>query len=149
VISRLADCDWAHFACHAHVEPANPSASHLALHDQPLTVADIDRLKLSDPELAYLSACSTGITPTFLAAEAIHLGSAFQLAGFRHVIATFWRVKDNRAYAMANSIYARLPRRTGLPPSAFATALHHAVRQARAEEPNLPASWAGYFHSGP
>ncbi|MGW7290763.1 CHAT domain-containing protein [Streptomyces xiamenensis] len=149
VVARMPDCDWAHFACHAHIESANPSASHLVLHDQPLTVADIDRLKLSDPELAYLSACSTGMTTALLATESIHLGSAFQLAGFRHVIATYWKARDNRAYDMARSFYSRLPRHTNLPPSVFATALHHAVRQVRAADPNLPASWAGYFHSGP
>lgn len=149
VLDRLTDCDWAHFACHAHVDQRNPSASYLVLHDQPVTVTDIDRLRLTAPELAYLSACSTGSAPVLLAAEAIHLASAFQLAGFGHVIATLWKANDSRASTMASSFYARLPRQTGLPPAAFATALHHAICQARDADPNLPASWAGYFHTGP
>ncbi|TXC97442.1 CHAT domain-containing protein [Streptomyces sp. ISID311] len=149
VLDSLSECDWAHFACHAHPDEEYASGSRLILHDQPVTVTDIDRLRLHHAELVYLSACSTAAAPESLAAESLHLGSAFQLAGFRHVIATLWNVQDGAAAQIAHSFYERLPRQAALPSDAAARALHHAVRHARDREPFLPSRWAAHYHTGP
>jgi hypothetical protein len=141
VLAALNHCERVHFACHAHNDPGNPSGSHLVLHDQPLLVTDIERLSLDTAELAYLSACSTALTSAELSSEAVHLGSAFQLAGFRHVIATLWRVDDETAAEIAAQFYMN-----GHMEPAFA--LHEAVRQVRERYPMLPTRWAGYQHTG-
>lgn len=38
--------------------------------------------------------------------ESIHLGSAFHLVGFRHVIATLWQVHDQTAAQITRTFYA-------------------------------------------
>jgi CHAT domain-containing protein len=72
VLDALPQCGWAHFACHAHNDTSTPSTSHLLLHDQPLMITDLNRMRLPTAELAYLSACSTARTSVALAGEAIH-----------------------------------------------------------------------------
>ena len=94
VLAALPAGRWAHFACHGASDLSNPSASCLLLTDhrqRPLTVVDVARLRLDDAGLAFLSACSTARPGGRLADEAIHLASAFQLAGVpacdRHLVA--------------------------------------------------------------
>ncbi len=43
-----------------------------------------------------------------LADEAVRLASAFQLAGYRHVIATLWPIGDRHAVNLAARIYTTL-----------------------------------------
>jgi hypothetical protein len=87
VLTALPEARWAHLACHGHSDMADPSSSHLLLADhmsEPLTVEDLIGLRM-DVELAFLSACSTARPGGRLADESIHLASACQLAGYRHV----------------------------------------------------------------
>lgn len=59
VIRALPEAQWAHFACHSLANLTSPSASCLALSDyliQPLTVTDIARLRMTDADMAFLSA---------------------------------------------------------------------------------------------
>jgi tetratricopeptide (TPR) repeat protein len=142
VTAALPSSGWAHFACHAHHDPAHPSGSHLVLHDQPLLVTDLQRLRAPDARLAYLSACSTARSTGEFAGESIHLGSAFRLVGFRHVIATLWQVHDQTAAQIARAFYAA----HGSDDPALA--LHRAVRAAREAEPLLPTRWAAHIHTG-
>jgi CHAT domain-containing protein len=53
---------------------------------------------------AFLSACHTFTGVLSLADEAIRLASAFQVAGYRHVIATLWWISDPRAPEVADSV---------------------------------------------
>ncbi len=97
VLAALPGARWAHFACHGMADLADPSASNLLLHDhqtRPLRVVDVARLRLDDADLAFLSACETARPGGRLTDEAIQLASAFQLAGYRHVVATLWPVSD-------------------------------------------------------
>jgi CHAT domain-containing protein len=141
---------WAHFACHGFNSIDQPSASSLLLHDhqsQPLTVIDIARLRLDRAEFAFLSACSTARTSAGLADEAIHLASAFQLAGYRHVIGTLWEVGDRSAARIAARVYATVAGNdAGVDISA--EALHHAVRELRARAADRPSAWASHIHIG-
>jgi tetratricopeptide (TPR) repeat protein len=143
VTAALPSSGWAHFACHAHHDPAHPSGSQQVLHDQPLLVTDLQRLRASHARLAYLSACSTARSTGEFAGESIHLGSAFRLVGFEHVIATLWQVHDQTAAQIARSFYAAY----GSDDPALA--LHRAVRAAREAEPLLPTRWAAHIHTGP
>jgi len=144
VSSALPSVNWVHFACHAHSDPASPSNSHLLLHDRPMSVAEVSRLRLESAELAYLSACSTARGSAELADEAIHIASAFQLAGYRHVVGALWPLDDTTASRVAQGFYSHLT--NGTSP---ADALHVVIRGIRDEQPITPSQWAAYVHAGP
>ncbi len=147
VQAALADASWAHFACHAATNPDTPSLGGLHLHDGVLPVAEVSRRDLPEAQLAYLSACSTGHAGRRHVDEVIHLASAFQLAGFQHVIASLWPLDDGVAAAAADRFYRLLPDTPSADRAAFA--LHEVVRELRAEHPNQPHLWASLVHSGP
>ena len=125
VLTRLASCSAAHFACHGANDPADPSGSRLLLHDHrdaPLTVSALASVRLDHARLAYLSACNTALsTHIQLIDEAIHLTSAFQIAGYPHVIGTLWAIDDRVAVQIADSFYAKIIGRNPAPPSMPAT----------------------------
>ncbi|KAG5813605.1 hypothetical protein H9Q74_012624 [Fusarium xylarioides] len=116
VLAHLRRCKIFHFAGHGYTDTADPSKSQLYLKDweaNPLTVASLLELNLRQegPFLAYLSACGTGqIKSQKLFDEGIHLISACQLAGFRHVIGTLWEVNDQSCVDMAAIIYEEMLR---------------------------------------
>ncbi|WP_280253099.1 CHAT domain-containing protein [Nocardia abscessus] len=147
VLAALPDATWVHFACHAGVDFTAPSRSGLCLHDATLTLPQISRLQLTHAELAYLSACFTAHPGIQHADESLHPASAFQMAGFRHVIASLWPLDDAIAAATATAFYRHLPSA----PTAdhAATALHRAICDLRAEHPARPDLWAALIHSGP
>ncbi|MFC7304565.1 CHAT domain-containing protein [Streptomyces monticola] len=154
VLGRLPRCAIAHFACHGVSDPKDPSRSRLLLHDHattPLTVSALAKADLEGAQLAYLSACGTAAPgSTDLLDEAIHLTSAFQLAGFPHVIGTLWPISDRLAVDIAESFYTHLT--TGSPgtldPGQAASALHDTVRTVRDRYPATPSLWAAYINSG-
>jgi tetratricopeptide (TPR) repeat protein len=153
VFTHLADCGIAHFACHGSSDPTDPSLSMLLLHDHqadPLTVASLAPVDLATARLAYLSACDTAVTAdTPLRDEAIHLASAFQLAGFPHVIGTLWSINDRLAADVAAAFYTRL--NTGgssLDTGQAAHALHHSLHAVIADLRRTPSLWAAFLHSG-
>jgi hypothetical protein len=157
VLGLLSTCSIAHFACHGVSDPTDPSHSRLLLHDHdtaPLTVAALAPVRLDHAQLAYLSACETAVTShTQLLDEAIHLASAFQLAGYPHVIGTLWAINDYRAVQIADAFYAALTAgrgngRPALNSSQAADALHRAVRTVRQTLPTTPSIWAAHLHAG-
>ncbi|MFD9461921.1 CHAT domain-containing protein [Streptomyces sp. NPDC060027] len=154
VLSRLADCSIAHFACHAVSDAVDPSHSGLLLHDHqtsPMTIARLASVDLDQARLAYLSACRTALTADLrLVDEAIHLTSAFQLAGFRHVIGTLWEVNDRLAARVADRFYSSLLSSTGrIEDDRVAAALHNTMREQRNKYIELPSLWAAHVHVGP
>jgi len=150
VLDRLPGYEWAHFSCHAATDPADPAGSYLLVHDhahKPLRVLDISRLHLDTAEFAYLSACNTAVTTPDLVNESIHIVTAFQLAGYRHVIGTLWEVNDAVAALIAGRVYAGLAANDHAVEHA-ATCLHQAVRMVRDRYPRRPALWAAHVHVG-
>ncbi|MFI1916578.1 CHAT domain-containing protein [Nocardia sp. NPDC020380] len=155
VLAQLPACTIAHFACHGASDPADPSQSQLLLHDHRtdrFTVAALAPIRLEHAQLAYLSACETALTvDTRLIDEAIHLSSAFQLAGYPHVIATLWAVNHRFSVRIADEFYDALTTATepGTPidASGAAEALHRAIRKVRNKFPE-PAFWAAHLHAG-
>jgi len=111
VLSALSSCKIFHFAGHGSTHGSDPSGSYLLLKDwktDPLTVASLlkTNLRKQTPFLAYLSACGTGrINLNKFLDEGLHLISAYQLAGFRHVIGTLWEVNDMSCVEMATTTY--------------------------------------------
>lgn len=153
VVSALHHHAHAHFACHALGDPESPSGSRLVLHDHavhPLTVRDLARLRLPSVRLAYLSACDTLRTSPELADEAVHIVSAFQMAGFPHVVGSLWHVDDAIGAEVALSVYEALHTGDGtLDVARAAEALHRAVRALRDTYPQTPSLWACQVHAGP
>ena len=154
VLRQLNDCEIAHFICHGVTDPVDPSRSRLLLgvHRQstPLTVSELASVRLDSARLAYLSACSTARNEVAdLADESIHLASAFQLAGFQHVIGTLWEVDAEVAKVVANEFYHRISAERGFPDvNRSANALHTITRDLRRDDPEAPFTWAGYLHVG-
>ncbi|GAA2047575.1 CHAT domain-containing protein [Catenulispora yoronensis] len=145
----------AHFACHGISDLTTPRDSRLLLADHrhhPLSVEAVSRLELK-ADLAFLSACETTNTPAQLTEEALHITSAFQLAGYRHVIGTQWQVNDTAARQVAAEFYRRLTAGgTRSPdPELSPFALHDAVRLVRSSGQAVatPTRWAAHVHVGP
>lgn len=113
VAASLDDIRIFHFAGHGSAT-RDPLKSHMLLEDwetKPLSVETLleTNLATQSPFLAYLSACHTSNNVNeILAAESLHLGAAFRLAGFRHVIGTLWEVDDSLCVDMARETYQRL-----------------------------------------
>jgi CHAT domain-containing protein len=143
VTAALPDATWAHFACHADADLNAPARSGLHLHDGMLFVPDISRLRLTSAELAYLSACSTAHPGIRDADQSIHLASAFQLSGFRHVIASLWPLNDQIAATAAGLFYRNL---TSADDSS--SSLRQVAFELRARHPDRPDYWAALIHSG-
>ncbi|KAF4415863.1 30S ribosomal S17P [Fusarium acutatum] len=114
VLSHLRNCRIFHVAGHGYNDTVDASKSQLYLKDwqaDPFTVASLLELNLHQegPFLAYLSACGTGqIKSQQLFDEGIHLISAYQLAGIRHVIGTLWEVNDQSCVDMAAIVYEEI-----------------------------------------
>jgi len=149
VLREMASHNWVHFACHGLQNVNDPAAGSIILSDGPLPILDIAALQLSNPDFAFLSACHTltGVVP--LADEAIHLASAFQVAGYRHVIATLWWISDLFAPDVAHSVYQTLCRNGIVNPDLAAEAIHLAIAEQRRAHPSQPGLWAAYAHTGP
>ena len=129
------------------VEPQHRPACPVRAYGPVASLALVD---LGRAELAYLSACDTALISTSeLIDEAIHLTTAFQLAGFPHVIGTLWEINDQLSVTIADTFYATLRTSQGsVDTSQAARALHHVVRSVRDELPHTPSLWAAYIHAG-
>jgi tetratricopeptide (TPR) repeat protein len=138
IISYLPSCKIFHFAGHGHTDNNDPSQSYLLLEDwesenNRLTVATLMEMNLRErpPFLAYLSACGTGeINDETLLDESLHLISACQLAGFRHVIGTLWEVNDESCVDMAKITYEGM-RDGAITDESICRGLHKATRELR------------------
>ncbi|KAG7429491.1 hypothetical protein Forpi1262_v009459 [Fusarium oxysporum f. sp. raphani] len=151
VLRDLKSCSLFHFAGHGRVDLQEPSLSCLLLDDweeSPLTVGDLRDSKFQDnpPFLAFLSACSTGVNPADkLDNEGIHLISAFQLAGFRHVVGTLWEVVDEHCVDVARVFYETM-RDEGMTDDIVCQALHRAVRLLRDRLTLFGTTRRGFSH---
>ena len=161
-LNALKHCEIAHLACHATADQLRPTQSALLLGRnvlERLTVEDIMKMDFDThghAPVAYLSACSTAeIKVQNLADESIHLASAFQLAGFMHVVGTLWAADDDAAVEIAGKFYEGLEfydrqlfdqRGSG----SVAYALHYAVQHYRSIPGNnlAVAKWAPFIHLG-
>lgn len=146
VIDALTEVGVAHFGCHATSDPAEPSGGVLHLPSgDPLTVREICRARPRAARLAFLTACSTARTSRRLANEAIHLSSAFLVAGFSEAVGTLWEIDSRDAERVTADFYRQI---TGRSPRDGAIALHHSVRALRNERPGDPHVWSAYVHAG-
>ncbi|MFJ5992896.1 CHAT domain-containing protein [Lentzea sp. NPDC092896] len=147
VTQLLEDHRWAHFCCHGHQDITEPANGQIRLWDRPLTVRDLVALRLTQAELAFLSACDTAVGGIALIDESISLASGLSAAGYRHVIGTLWSADDGQSPAVADAVYATLVRPEGV--DAAALAVHRATRELHRRLPRRPEVWACYVHVGP
>ncbi|OIK28696.1 CHAT domain-containing protein [Streptomyces malaysiense] len=152
VLTALEARRTVHFACHAVADRRVPSRSRLLLYDhreRPLTVREIAGVSNPAGALCYLSACATTMSAPRLADEFVHITSAFQLAGFSHVIGTLWPVSDVHAATVATRCYEALRGPGGtLETWRAAAAVSAAARSVRDLMPGSPLHWAGHVHWG-
>ncbi|EMT65582.1 Putative 30S ribosomal protein S17P-like protein [Fusarium odoratissimum] len=144
VMSQMLQCEIFHFAGHGQTDNHDPSKSNLILEDGKLMVANLleQNLRKSSPFLAYLSACGTGrVHNERFFDESIHLISAFQLAGFRHVIGTLWEVNDRLCVDMARITYEEI-RDSGMTDKSVCLGLHKAARELRQRLSNAQTNTA-------
>ncbi|MET8232525.1 CHAT domain-containing protein [Micromonospora sp. NPDC005298] len=149
VLAALPGQPVAHLSCHGTQDLRAPAWGRLALAGGALHVRDLWRPAANPAALAVLSACETVRGGAALPDEALTLGTAFQLAGFRHVIGALWSISDALTAQLCADVYDGLAVPGGIAPDRAATALHLAVRRLRAALPGLPDTWAGYAHLGP
>jgi CHAT domain len=144
VSDALDSCSWAHFACHGMSQGIN---STFSLYDGELHLGQIASKRLPTAQFAFLSVCHAA---TGHPGEAMHLAGGFQFSGFPSVIATMWRICDEDAPIVAESVYQHLFRNglTSCDPAEAATALNHAVLHLR-EDPSVTVDrWAPFIHFG-
>lgn len=160
VLRKLPVIEVVHFACHAFSDPTNPSNSHILLQKPGETELIVDRLSLSQianvvtqgqAQIAFLSACSTAeVKASKLADEGLHLASAFQVAGFGHVIGALWSADDDVCVRVAEIFYTNLVKadQAMCSDGVVALALRKAVLQVRSEYSGSPRLWAPFIHLG-
>ena len=73
----------------------------------------------------------------------VHLASAFQLAGYRHVIGTLWPIGDQPAVDFAELAYPAIAAGTDV-----AAAVRAATRTMRDRYADNPLAWASHVHVG-
>ncbi|KAG8702823.1 hypothetical protein FRC08_003222 [Ceratobasidium sp. 394] len=149
VLAAMEQHSWMHLACHASQDPKKPTASAFHLYDGPLDLATITRKRLTNADLAFLSACQTATGDHDLPEEAVHLAAGMIMAGYRRVIATMWSIEDKDAPLVADRFYAYMLDESMPNTNKAAKALHHAVGCLRGEVGVKEfARWAPYIHIG-
>ena len=133
VLSALKGCKIFHFAGHGRTDPSDPLKSSLIVRDGSLTVASLFDINLQGekPFMAYLSACGTGqIKDDRFVDEGLHLISACQLAGFRHVLGSLWEVNDQSCVDVAVLLYEWMKTHQ-VSDASVSGGLHHAAMALR------------------
>ncbi|MFJ9682024.1 CHAT domain-containing protein [Streptomyces sp. NPDC101194] len=138
---------WVHLSCHGGQQLLRPSEGGLVLHDEVLTVADLRADRHAHGEFAFLSACKTALGGAAVPDEAINVASAFQYAGWQHVIGTLWSVGSIATEELSADLYRTLVRGGALRSEGTAAALNDAVRRLRAAG-YPPLVWAPFAHVG-
>ncbi|KAJ9666406.1 hypothetical protein H2201_003594 [Coniosporium apollinis] len=159
VLSALQSAAYVHLATHGFSNASDPSKSALLLSDGALDVRKITRARLAKPRLAYLSACQTLASEgEELRDECLHITSAFQCAGFPHVVGTLWAVWDRCAADIGEEFWKSLIqyKRSGdreesqdvdVSGDRVARALHQAVKKLRDRGEDI-IRWGSFVHSG-
>lgn len=145
VLSALENSQWVQIGCHAHSSPDRPAGSWIQLPSgEALSVPDICRIRPDSARLAVLTACGTARSAERLSDEAVHVTSAFLLAGYPEAVGTLWEVESTQIESFLRGFYARALDGT----ATTAHAVHHAVRELRDTISDRPHVWAAYIHAG-
>ncbi|MGW4027457.1 CHAT domain-containing protein [Streptomyces sp. NPDC005009] len=144
LVDALITCTRLHPAPHAVADHDDAGTSRFLLPDLDLTFAGIAARRGGRGRFAYLSACGTTHTTRARADEAVHLTSAFPLAGFSGVIGTLRRAPAAVAETTAR-MFRDVPATVRDEP---AVAPARTARQIRVHYGDAPAAWAAHHHVG-
>jgi CHAT domain-containing protein len=145
---------WVHFAGYGIEDTNDPLKSGVHLHDGRLELLEIMQQKISNAELAFLSACDTSKGDLKLPEEVVHLAAGMLAAGYRGVISTMWGISDMHGPQFAVEFYQYLLRENelgGLDSTQAAYALDYAtkkVRESLGEDDTAFLTWVPYVHFG-
>jgi CHAT domain-containing protein len=142
----LARHPWFHFAGHSRQDLYHPARGALCLGDGDLSALAIATQRLTGGELAYLASCESAVPGTRVPDEPLHLALAFQIAGYRSVIATLWSVNDYAAARVTRAVYRRLAPGGQIDADGAALALRTVTLELRDRYPHQ--IWAAYLHAG-
>lgn len=144
--SAIRDCDAVHIATHAFSSPRDASLSLIALapeagDDGLLYLNEIASLRFTKRPLVVLAGCRTA---SFGGGNGSirSLAHAFLAAGGEAVLATLWKVDDERASELTTELYRNLATGATVP---------HALRDAqlRLMSTSPPSDWAAFqLHRG-
>lgn len=129
--------DVLHVACHGQFRSDNPMFSALHLADGPLTVQDVESLRLPRG-IVVLSACESGVSTESRGDEMIGLVRAFLLAGAARVVASLWPVDDAVTSEFMTAFYQSL--RAGAEPAAALRTAQLAIMRTHPH----PFHWAAF-----
>ncbi|MFF9347221.1 CHAT domain-containing protein [Streptomyces sp. NPDC014734] len=149
VMAELRNHDMVHIAGHAGYDADRHHEGHLVLHDGRLHINDIARARAGGGGLAFLSACGTARSRLDVPDESLNLLSAFQLAGYTHLVGSLWPVADQVGVRLAEAFYQHLTSHQESGVAGVAHALHHAVSRLRTRYPDRASLWASHLHIGP
>jgi tetratricopeptide (TPR) repeat protein len=139
---------YVHVSAHASQDVTDPSAGFIELNGGHLRLGDVRPGQYPNGRFAFLSACETATGGTDLPDEMITLATAFQYAGFDHVIGTTWPVFDNVAIKVEQRVYQELVQADGLRPERAPAALRAAIATERDLRPDRPSRWLPFMHAG-
>jgi len=148
VITELGSHRWVHFSCHGEQDLTDPSNSRLRLRNSSISVMDL-ALSPQQGDFAFLAACETGTGGTSLPDESITLAASLHYSGFRNVVASMWKIRDDASETLVKMFYERTCRNSYLDTAVVPYALHNAVRSLKELSPSAPSSWMPFTHIGP
>ena len=138
-MAGLDGASLAHVAAHGRFRPDSPLFSSLEMADGPLTVHDLERLKVA-PYRLVLSACESGVLAPVGADELLGLASALFSIGTAGLVCSIAEVNDNATAALMLDLHEHLD-------EGLAAALL-AARRAAQGDPTREATAAAFLALG-
>lgn len=142
VSAALEGAALLHLAAHGTVRADNPLFSALQLHDGPLTVYDLERVRRG-ADTVVLAACEGGRPVVVAGDEMLGLSAAFLGRETRHVVASVVPVPDAATTPLMVGFHERLAQGV-----AVATALCRAQQEMDDDDPAAFAAAAGFVCIG-
>ena len=142
-MAGLDGATLAHVAAHGRFRPDSPLFSSLEMADGPLTVHDLERLRVA-PYRLVLSACESGVLAPVGADELLGLASALFSIGTAGLVCSIAEVNDDATAALMLDLHDHLTSNAG---GGLAGALL-AARRAAQGEPTREATAAAFLALG-
>ena len=142
-MAALDGATLAHVAAHGRFRPDSPLFSSLEMADGPLTVHDLERLRVA-PYRLILSACESGVLAPVGADELLGLASSLFSIGTAGLVCSIADVNDDATAAFMLDLHDHLTRNAG---GGLAGALL-AARLAAKGDPTREATAAAFLALG-
>jgi hypothetical protein len=142
-MAALDGATLAHLAAHGRFRPDSPLFSSLEMADGPLTVHDLERLRVA-PYRLILSACESGVLAPVGADELLGLASSLFSIGTAGLVCSIADVNDDATAALMLDLHDHLTRNAG---GGLAGALL-AARMAAKGDPTREATAAAFLALG-